>query len=158
MKRTTFFIITFIFCCLSSITIQAQDGRDYKHEDRKERMQKIQTAKIAFITEKLNLTTEEAQKFWPVYNQLEEERRGIRHKSRGLRDDKIASLSDQQIREALNQRLALQQAEVNIDKNYMEKFLKVISPRQLATFYRAEKEFTDILLKKLDMQRTAANK
>ncbi len=157
MKITKLYRIVFLLFLAGSFSASAQNSSDQKHEERKERFQKIQTAKIAYITEKLSLNTEEAQKFWPVYNQLEEERRSIRHKSRGLRDDKIASLSDQQIREALNQRLAIQQAEVNIDKNYMEKFLKVISPRQLATFYRAEKEFTDILLKKLDSQRTARN-
>lgn len=155
MKKRFIYFIALLLASVGSFTASGQTTEDQRHEQRKERMQKIQSAKIAFITEKINLNPDEAQKFWPVYNQLEEERRGIRHKGRELRDDKIASLTDQQIREALNQRLVLQQTEVNLEKQYMERFLKVITPRQLATFYRAEKEFTDILLKKLDAQRTA---
>ena len=54
--------------CFSGI--KAQDGD-------KTRAEKIEALKIAFITQKLQLTTDEAQKFWPVYNQYENEIRSL---------------------------------------------------------------------------------
>ncbi len=41
--------------------------------DEEIRAEKIQSLKIAFITQKLQLTPDEAQKFWPVYNQYDKE-------------------------------------------------------------------------------------
>ena len=51
--------------------IKAQDPGD------ETRAEKIQSLKIAFITQKLQLTTDEAEKFWPVYNQYDNEIRSL---------------------------------------------------------------------------------
>ena len=50
-------------------------GSSFAHaqDDEGKRGERIQALKIAFITQKLNLTTDEAQKFWPVYSQYENE-------------------------------------------------------------------------------------
>ena len=42
-------------------------------QERREHYQRIEAIKVAFITKKLDLTTEEAQKFWPVYNNYQKE-------------------------------------------------------------------------------------
>ena len=126
-----------------------------RHEPSKERMQNIQNAKIAYITEKINLTPEQSQKFWPLYNQLENERNALREKSSDLRRVNLETISDADLRAALNNRLTWRQSELDLDKQYMDKFLRVISVRQLATLYRSEREFTKVLLKKMDAEHTA---
>lgn len=134
-----------------SIPVFSQD----RHYPSKERLQNIQNAKIAFLTEKLELTPEQSQKFWPVYNQLETEREALRDKGRAFRGENLEGMSDAEIKVALNNRFSYRQSELDLDKQYMDKFLRVISVRQLATLYRSEREFTKVLLKKLDAERTA---
>ncbi len=145
MKKIPFIFAFLLFLTISSGSLQAQD-----HHHSKERHQNIQNAKIAFISEKLSLTSEQSQKFWPIYNQLEAERDNLREKSRALRSQNLEAMSDSEIRAALNNRLNWRQEEIDLDKQYMEKFTRVISVRQLAALYRNEREFYKVLLKKLD--------
>jgi len=145
-----------IMCCLPAFNVSAQHRRELTPEQqqaRQERMQKIQNAKIAYLTEKLNLEPEQAQKFWPVYNHYEKEKNALRHKSRVFRDENIEAMSEQELREGLNKRLEIKQSEITLEKRYMDNFLKVINSRQLAILYRSEREFTQVLLKKLDTRR-----
>jgi Spy/CpxP family protein refolding chaperone len=148
MKTLLFKITLVLFVMVAGLPAWAQD----RHYPSKERLQNIQNAKIAYITEKLNLTPEQSQKFWPLYNQLETERNALREKSRDLRNVNLEAMSDAEIRTALNNRLSWRQSELDLDKQYMDKFLRVISVRQLATLYRSEREFMKVLLKKLDAE------
>ena len=71
MKKFKFFSMMIVAVILLSQTnVIAQRGKGY--ENKKEN---IEAQKVAFITSKLNLTTEESQKFWPVYNEYESKNR-----------------------------------------------------------------------------------
>ncbi|PIQ22813.1 MAG: hypothetical protein COW65_00935 [Cytophagales bacterium CG18_big_fil_WC_8_21_14_2_50_42_9] len=159
MNKINAYFFLLILCSLLSTNLQAQHHRQLTPEQqvaRQERMQKIQNAKIAYITEKLNLEPEQAQKFWPVYNQYEKEKNALRYKLRVFRDDNIEAMSEQELREGLNKRLEIKQSEITLEKQYMDNFLKVISSRQLAILYRSEREFTQVLLRKLDTKQPQA--
>jgi len=156
MNKSLVFYLVIIICCLPGLEVSAQQRRELTSEQqqaRQDRMQKIQNAKIAYLTEKLNLEPEQAQKFWPVYNQYEKEKTALRHQSRVFRDEDLEAMSEQQIQEGLNKRLEIKQNEITLEKKYMNNFLKVINSRQLAILYRSEKEFTQVLLKKLNTRR-----
>jgi Spy/CpxP family protein refolding chaperone len=49
-------------------------------QDFKEKKEKIKALKVAYITEELNLTSEEAQKFWPIYNTYDDKQFDLHHK------------------------------------------------------------------------------
>lgn len=121
--------------------------------NRKERHEKIDAAKTAFMTDKMNLNTEQSQKFWPLYNEYDAKRQQIRRKSRTLKEDNLEALSDAELKESINTMLEGRQQELNLEKEYLEKFQKVISVRQVAAMYKAEKEFMKVLLKKLNDDR-----
>ncbi len=53
------------------------------------RKKQIEARKVAFITSELNLSPEEAQVFWPVYNQAQAERKALREKHKAMRDIKV---------------------------------------------------------------------
>ncbi|MEP4946352.1 MAG: hypothetical protein ABJU26_02325, partial [Flavobacteriaceae bacterium] len=53
--------------------------------------ERIKTLKVAYITEKISLTSEEAQSFWPVYNDYEEKKHALRKKERDELKSKISS-------------------------------------------------------------------
>ena len=55
---------------------------------RKGMKDKIRTLKVEFITEKLNLSSVEAEKFWPIYNVFDKTYMKLKHeKLRGLKNN-----------------------------------------------------------------------
>ena len=63
MKKIITFICISFFCILS-----------FKAQGKKGSREKIKALKVAYLTEQLNLTSSEAEKFWPIYNRFEKER------------------------------------------------------------------------------------
>ena len=114
-----------------------------------QRLAQIENAKIAFITNRVALTQDQAQKFWPLYNEFSTRRRGLNRNGRLLRRDVSEALSDPQIRENITQSFALRQQELNLEKEYFEKFQKVISLRQVAQLFAAERDFTREVIKRV---------
>ena len=116
--------------------------------------EKIETAKIGFITNRLNLTSEQAPKFWPVYNEYNAKKQEIRRVLRQLKtDSSTAAATDEKLLDGIKEMINLKQKEVDLEKDYMNRFLKVINPRQLAELYHTEQDFRKELLKMLHDRR-----
>jgi hypothetical protein len=118
-------------------------------ERRGERLGQLDNAKIAFLTDRLSLSQEQAQRFWPVYNEFTAKRREIAQKGRQLRQANPDALTDQQVRDNTNQSFALRQQELNLEKEYFERFQKVISVRQTGQLFQAERDFTREVIKRV---------
>lgn len=134
-----------LFFSLPALVIAQNQGNS-----RAERMEKIHNAKVAFIGEKLSLSGEQAKQFWPVYNEYENKRHELRHKSRPFRNTKLEDLSDQQMLDGIKAMQNVQQMELNLEKEYTDRFLKILTVRQVVQFHKAEREFTKVLLQKMD--------
>ena len=52
--------------------------------DNCKKKEQIKAQKVAFITDKLQLTVEEAQQFWPVYNELDKKSEDIDNQIRTI--------------------------------------------------------------------------
>lgn len=114
-------------------------------------MQRINNAKIGIITNRLNLTQEQATQFWPIYNEYDVKQIEIRRSIRKTANEiNTLTATDTQILEALRKQIEWKQKEVDLEKEYMSKFLKVLNARQLAELYKAELQFTQMLLKQLN--------
>jgi Spy/CpxP family protein refolding chaperone len=117
-------------------------------------MQQIQDAKVSMISNRLNLTPDQSEKFWPVYNDYSEKRRELRRAQRKIINEKRSGgLTDKAALESLKEVQELKQKEVDLEKQYQEKFLTIISPLQLTELQSAEKSFNDMLLQRLDRKR-----
>ena len=116
---------------------------------RQERLSQLENARIAYITEKIALTQDQAQKFWPLYNEFTAKRRDLNRRLRQLRPADADGLSDQQLRESLNQSFALRQQEITLEQDYFEKFQRVISVRQVGKLFLAERQFTREVLRRV---------
>ena len=123
---------------------QAQGGGQ-----RGQRLAQLENAKIAFITNRVALTQEQAQKFWPVYNEFSDRRRELNRNGRLLRRDVTDGMTDQQIRDNFNQFFTVRQQELNLEKEYFDKFQKVISLRQVTQLFLAERDFTKEIIKRV---------
>ena len=124
---------------------------------RQERISQLENAKIAYLTEKVSLTQDQAQKFWPLYNDFSAKRRDLNRRLRQLRPDNLDGLTDQQIRDNLNQLFALRQQEVTLEKEYFEKFQRVLSVRQVGRLFIAERDFTREVIKRVADRRGTSN-
>jgi Spy/CpxP family protein refolding chaperone len=129
-------------------TAQAQGGLGGGAR-RGQRLGQLENAKIAFITNRVSLTQDQAQKFWPLYNEFSDRRREINRSGRLLRRDITESMTDQQLRDNFTQSFNTRQQELNLEKDYFEKFQKVISLRQVAQLFQAERDFTKEVIKRV---------
>jgi hypothetical protein len=114
-----------------------------------QRLGQLENAKIAFITNRVSLTQDQAQKFWPLYNEFSAKRRELNRSGRLLRRDVTEGMTDQQVRDNFTQAFAMRQQELNLEKEYFDKFQKVISLRQVAQLFQAERDFTKEVIKRV---------
>lgn len=113
---------------LSTIIVTAQPGQ---------RGEKVHSLKIAYLSEQLNLSPAVAEKFWPIYNQYEEEMQSLVRERKQKNDTRsVDDILDQE------------QKALDIKRKYSALFLKVIDNNQLNKLYRAEKEFRQMVLRR----------
>lgn len=133
-----YIIIIFLFATTLSFGQRNQDW------------DKINTLKIAFITEKLSLNTKEAQEFWPVYNEYQEKRNILRRKSheqiRGKMKDADA-LTEKEAEKLLALHMQIEAEEEVLDNNFLKNVSKVISSKKTLLLLRSEEEFKRQLMK-----------
>ena len=98
-------------------------GQNHRMDKKRE---KIEVQKIAFITKQLDLTPEEAQKFWPVYNQFSDARKQLHEQHKKNRKN-IDDLSDSEVEQVIDNHIILDQKELDIKKKYHAEFNKVLS-------------------------------
>lgn len=117
-------------------SIAQENGKEVKRENKK-------AEKIAFISTKLELTAEEAEKFWPVYNASEAEFKLLKkeHKAAMGEKKKISEMSDNEVEKLLDKGLEIQQKELEIRKKYLVKFKEVLPIKKVAKLTRIEHEF-----------------
>ena len=133
MKKYLTLAILFLSASLSF----AQPG----NESRKE---KIESLKIAFITTELELTPEESEKFWPLYNEMELKLKKVRKERRQLGEDlknKLDQLSDADIKSKVNSVLDKDIEESEIKKTYTQKFAEVIGYKKAVKLLSLEQRF-----------------
>ena len=145
---------------ISTITFAQKEGtpppppptKEDKGDRHNERHENIETLKIGFITKKLDLTPEEAQKFWPVYNQYSDKLQEIRKKRRqNYREakQKFDEMTDKEVEQAVDNEMTDRQKELDLQKEYHSKFKAVLPIKKVAKLYVAEEQFKMELLNKL---------
>lgn len=143
MKQIALIITTF-FLALTVATAQPQ------HDKVRDR---IKALKIAYVTEKLDLSSDQATKFWPVYNSFEKEKHTLRKSFYSKFKDENPTADKKAAHNYIEANLDYQEQELALKKKYKDKLLKVISPEQLVELYQAETGFKRMLLKELHDRR-----
>jgi Spy/CpxP family protein refolding chaperone len=142
--KTSIYSILLAFFLASNLLAQ-------KPRDHAERHEQLKTARIGMITNRLNLTTEQAPGFWAVYNEYDEEITATRRKIRQVMvEGKDTELSDKKIETNIATYFVLKDRENEIEKKYYQKLQKIISVRQYAELKRTEFVFNQMLLSKMN--------
>lgn len=148
-------IVASIFCFFLHLHANAQlPGMPEPHRDNRGKVfgEQVQVERIAYFTEKIGLTTEEAQLFWPVYNEMDSKRSALFVERASVMQQYMngaANLSDKQVDELLNRLVVIQQQEMAMPAEYDAKFRKVLPARKVMSLYVAEMGFRRYLLQKM---------
>jgi hypothetical protein len=129
MKKLILLIL--LYACVVIPTLAQDDQRDAT---------RLQTYKIAFLTRKLNLTTEEAQKFWPIYNKYEAELRAARIEGRGSKKE-----------------IEMEEKILNIRKKYNGEFEKALPSEKVNQLFKSEREFSNMVQREMMDRRMQKN-
>ena len=142
MKKVALFIIYILL----NFNVLAQNGVKLK--------ERMEAQRAAFITQRLNLTPEEAQQFWPIYNQLTEKLQQIRNADK---DEKkpLDEVTDTEAEKIIATSFDKESRELELKKEYFQRLKKVISIKKIAKLYRVEREFKGELVKRLNEFREA---
>lgn len=130
----------FLFACVAIPVLSwAQPKKD-----------KIESLRIAYLTEKLDLTPDEAKGFWPVFNKFKDEMELVRKKDKDIvpSDDKISTLSDAEVDKIITEHVSLKEQQSALLKKYIPEFKKVLPSKKVLLLLKAEEDFKKIMLDK----------
>ena len=119
----------YILLILVSIAGFAKAQEEMSSEKRQ---QDIEALKVAFISKELELTPEEAQKFWPVYNQYSVELKTT------IKEDKDVLIRDEKV--------------LNLRKRYRDQFSNILGQQRMNRIFNAEGRFRQLLIKSMRNQ------
>jgi hypothetical protein len=141
MKKLVFILLVFV--TFSGLKAQECNRRE-------EMRKKFEAHKVAFITQELDLTPEESQKFWPLYNEMNKKlKEAKRERMFRKKMFDVESKSDKEIIEKCDKIL---QAELNmalIKKDYFNRFKKILPAKKVFRLLHVERDFQRKLLGKI---------
>jgi len=140
-------ILLLLFLLIGNLVTQAQT--------RKGDSEKIRAFKVAFLTEKLDLTEKEAEKFWPLYNVYDkkmmqlyrDERRSI--KKRIMVDGGLDNLSESESKQIIEKINAVSKEQYETKNEFYSKLTKILPYKKILRLEVAEYEFHRKLIRKL---------
>ncbi len=152
-NKTKTHLIALLLTLICTFSGFAQPGSRFK-ERIKEKKEQVKSQKIAFITQELNLTPDEAAKFWPLYNAFEEKQAEIRkQKVKSYMDrkdsDDLDKLSEKEAQTALNQMESTEDELYKLRKKFLSDLKNVLSSVKILKLKRAEEEFNRKLVEQL---------
>ncbi len=139
-------VVLFLFTSLAAFA--QPEGR---FEDMEAKREKIEAIKVGFITQELDLSVEEGQAFWPIYNEMSDKEFALRKSQKetlmGLKD--FENASDKEVEKAI-----MELADLNIEleelrKSYLPEFIDAIGAKKTAKLMKAEKEFGRRLMERM---------
>ena len=157
-------ILISILVFSASLQIEAQNVPNSNFNNRERaafRSEQIQTERIAYFTEKIGLTSEEAQAFWPIYNEMDNRRTAMFEEKAAIIQvfmNSANSLNDKQINERLNRLATITQQEGALHGEYDAKFRKVLPAQKVMNLYVAEMGFRNYLLQTMRNRRDGGNR
>lgn len=143
MKHLTVILSVAILFLTSGIKAQEAQLEGNKRE-------RLQALKVGYLTEKLALSPKEAELFWPLYNEMEgrvREVRKERKQNRRQTKQNHDEMSDAQLKKAIETELRLEQEELDLKKEYTNRFQKILPIKKVVKLHALEESFKRELLK-----------
>jgi threonine dehydratase len=147
MKKSS--IYTLLICLIFASTGFAQSGK----------RDKVKALKTAFITSELSLTSQEAEKFWPIYNAFEDKQFELRHEKmksymKRMEAD-LDTMSEKEAAVLLAQMESVEEETHQLRKKLVADLKNVISSHKIIKLKKAEEDFNRNLLKQYRENRSS---
>ena len=145
-KYLTLFILLFSFIAIAQ---------------NEQKLERIKALRIAFISNKLELTPNEAEKFWPIFNAFDEKQLELRLQKRllnmKLKSQNNATKSDKEMNKLLEESEKIDDDLQSSRKNFVQSLQGIISPKKIIMLKQLEDEFKRELLNKIKQKRGIRN-
>ena len=126
--------------------VGAATGQDRKGEAR----DRIESRKIAYLSDKLELTSAEAQVFWPLYNEYKQELKGLhKENEKGHREE----MTDAEALAHLDSMLNIQQSALDVKKKYQDKMVSTIGAKKTMMLWRHDRKFKEEIIREARKKR-----
>ena len=125
-------------------------GNAQKDRNRDKIREKVCAQKVSFITEKLELSEVEAQKFWPIYNDFQDEQRNLKA---SLNLNPKRDMTDKEAEEMMYAMLDGKSKEIELQKKFIAKAKTAIPTKKIALFFKVEREFKEKLISRVKDRR-----
>lgn len=136
---------------VGSLVAMGQDQTEIEQDPKA--LEKINALRIAYLSEKLNLTTEQAEKFWPIYREFSDKRKELRRELLSARKQVKSDQNPEKDEALIKLGLELKQRELDLEKTYSERLLKVISAQQILSLRKAEGDFQQLIRDQIQQRR-----
>ena len=146
MKIRIFLGILLIFSVLSLQGFAQKDKSEMSIREQ------INTEKIAFFTEKIGLTLNEAERFWPVYNEYWDKKNKINNERKEKMDAYLnhpESFTRQELEKLSDDYVDYRVQKAKLLEEYHQKFKEVLPVEKVMRLYMADYDFKSYLLKKI---------
>jgi len=126
-------------------------GGTYADAQSLNKREQLESQKVAFFTQQLNLTVEEAQVFWPLYNEYQQKEDELNKSRRAIikKLETEPNLDEKELTELSDKYIAIQVEEAKLASTYHEKFKKILPIKKLIAYYEAERKYKRFLLQQL---------
>jgi len=151
MKRIVFIGLYLLSVACAFAQDQAEADPSVQDPNVQER---IKNLRIAYISDKLGLTSEQAEKFWPVYREFSDERKALRLEfAKSRKEVNTQELTPGQQEEQVRLGLELKQKELDLEKDYSGRLMKIITAQQMLNLRKAEGDFQRMILQQVQQRR-----
>ena len=157
MKKILF---TFAIALFAATSITAQENAQQKKEGRRHfSPEEFQTRQREYITEKAQLTTEEAQAFFPLFFELQKKKFTLERDARkSINMKRGEKMSEEQCRQLVDRMGDVKIEIAKLEKEYSIKYLKVLPACKLMRIQHAEISFQRDLMKRMTQRQEYRNK
>jgi hypothetical protein len=149
MKKRSMILV---LAAISFLQLYAQEPVNSPNTNPNPNLEKLNSYKIAFFTRRLNLTSQEAEKFWPVYNEYQDKRNAIlmekQRLNRNINQNEL-NMSDKERIDAGDKHISLLMQEASLAQEYHKKFKEILIPQKILRLYQAENQYKLYLLNEI---------
>ena len=140
-KLILLFFILFAFLP----AVSQEEDKDAQHE-------RIKALKVAYFTQEMNFNEKTAEKFWPIYNKYEKERRDL-HKREHIDLKNVECISENEAENLIDEFLSVESEEYKIKKQLFKDLKQFISAKDIIKLHKLEDEFHKKLIKEYRSKR-----
>ena len=111
---------------------------------------RIYEKKKQYISEKINLTENQKDKFWSLYEEYNNKKKDLRVElSQNKLDLRKSTISEKEVQEIIQKDFSIKQEFVTLEKEYVNKYSKILTNEQLVALLNAEEDFHKIMMERI---------